>query len=65
MLSKTFAQIQTEIEIEEVDIDANSELTSQYNIRGVPTVIMLTDGVEEKRFVGVRGKEELENWINN
>jgi len=65
MLSKTFSQIQTDIEIQEVDIDQNAELVSQYRIRGVPTVVMLTDDVETKRFVGVKGKEEIENWINN
>ena len=65
MLSKTLSQIQTEIEIEEIDIDQNAELVSQYRIRGVPTVVMLIDDVETKRFVGVKGKEEIENWINN
>jgi len=65
MLSRTFTQIQTEIEIEEIDVDANPTLTAQYNIRGVPTVVMLNDDVEVKRFVGVKSKEEIENWINN
>ena len=65
MLSKTFSLIKPEIDVEEVDIDANPELTSQYGIRGVPTVIMLEDGIEIKRFVGVKGKEELQHWINS
>ena len=64
MLSKTFSQIQTDLEIEEIDVDGNPNLTSQYNIRGVPTIIMLNDGVEVKRFVGVKSKEEIENWLN-
>ena len=64
MLSKTFSQIQTEIEIEEVDIDVNPTLTAQYRIRGVPTVVLLEDNVELKRFVGVKGKEEIESWLN-
>ena len=65
MLSKTFSQIQTEIEIEEVDVDANPEMTSQWRVRGVPTIVMLENGAEVKRFVGVKSKEEIENWINN
>ena len=64
MLSKTLSQVNTDIEIEEVDIDANAELTSQYRIRGVPTVVMLENNVEVKRFVGVKSKEEIENWLN-
>jgi thioredoxin-like negative regulator of GroEL len=65
MLSKTFSQIQTETEIDEVDVDTNPELTAQYKIRGVPTVVMLDNDVEVKRFVGVKSKEEIEHWINN
>ena len=64
MLSKTFSQIHTEIEIEEVDVDANPDLTAQYRVRGVPTVVMLFDDVETKRFVGVKSKEEIESWLN-
>lgn len=64
MLSKTLSQVNTDIEIEEVDIDANAELTSQYRIRGVPTVVMLENNVEVKRFVGVKSKDEIENWLN-
>ena len=63
MLSKTLSQIQTEVEIEEIDIDQNAELTAQYRVRGVPTVVMLENNVEIKRFVGVKGKEEIENWL--
>ena len=65
MLSKTFSQVQTEVEIEEIDVDANPTLTADYKIRGVPTVIMLDGENEVKRFVGVKSKEEIENWINN
>jgi thioredoxin-like negative regulator of GroEL len=31
----------------------------------VPTMVMLHDDAEVKRFTGVKSKEELENWINN
>lgn len=64
MLSKTFDQVQTEIDIEEVDIEVNQDLTTEYRIRGVPTVVLLDDDVEVKRFVGVKSKEEIESWLN-
>jgi len=65
MLAKTLQTVNTEVEIEEVDINQNEELAAQYKVRGVPTLVMLEDGVEVKRVVGVKSKEELENWINN
>ena len=65
MLSKAFSQIQTDIELQEIDVDTNPILTNQYRIRGVPTVIMLDGSTETKRFVGVKSKEEIEKWLNN
>ena len=65
MLAKTLQNVNTEIEIEEVDVDQNGGLAQQYKVRGVPTLVMIEDGIELKRVVGVKSKEELENWINN
>lgn len=40
-------------EIEEIDIDQNTELTTQYGIRSVPTLVKLDDsGTEIGRYVG-------------
>jgi thioredoxin 1 len=41
------------INIEAVDIDENREMAMKYNIRGVPTILILDDdGVEVERIVG-------------
>jgi thioredoxin-like negative regulator of GroEL len=64
MLSKTLSSIESPIEIEEVDIDVNPTLTQQYNVRGVPTLVMVENDTEIKRKVGVMGAEELKNWLN-
>lgn len=64
-LTQILSSVSTEVEIEEVDIDQNPTLTQQYKIRGVPTMVMLQDDAEVKRFTGVKSKDELENWINN
>jgi thioredoxin 1 len=65
MLSKTLEQVQTDVVIEEVNIDEKSELTQQMNVRGVPTLVLVDGDVEVKRLVGLKNKEELENWINS
>lgn len=40
-------------EIEEVDIDENTELTTQYGIRSVPTLVKLDEsGAEIDRYAG-------------
>ena len=36
-----------------IDLDENQQLASEYGIYAVPTLIILKDGVEVKRFIGV------------
>jgi len=62
MLSKTLATIESPIEIEEIDIDKNPELTTQYKIRGVPTLVLIEDDLEVKRKTGVMTIEEFLKW---
>lgn len=64
-LSATLENIDSSVPIEEVDIETNTELTQKYKIRGVPTLVMIDDDTELKRFVGLKNKTDLENWINN
>lgn len=62
-LAKTLEDIKTDLPIEVYDIDENQSLAVEYGIRGVPTMIMMNENVEEKRLVGVKPKAELENWL--
>jgi thioredoxin 1 len=64
-LSSVLEDIETSIPIEEIDIEENVGLTKQFKIRGVPTMVMVDGDTELKRFVGVKNKTELQNWINN
>jgi thioredoxin 1 len=52
------------LNILEIDIDENPEIAEKYNIRSVPTVILLEDGKEIDRFMGLRSKEEILNFYN-
>jgi thiol-disulfide isomerase/thioredoxin len=63
MLSKALSSIESPVEIEEVDIEANPELTQQFKIRGVPTLVLVEDDTELKRKVGAMSAEEFLNWI--
>ena len=40
-----------------VDVDKENALAARYGIMSIPTVIVLNDGVEIIRFVGVQAKE--------
>jgi len=47
-----------------VDVDYDVSLVSQYNIKSVPTTIVLENGNEIKRHVGSISTEGLKNLIN-
>lgn len=52
------------VKFEDVDVDENYELASQYGVRSVPTVVIEKNGVEVNRFAGVQSKLAYQNAIN-
>lgn len=56
--SLTRTLTQQGINIEAIDIDENTEMAVKYNIRGVPTILILDDdGKEVDRYVGAMPNE--------
>jgi thioredoxin 1 len=48
-----------------VDVDQDSELSAKYNVRNIPTLILLNEfGDEVGRKVGVQSKESILNFYN-
>ena len=64
MLAKNLETAQLDIPVEYVDIDSNVTLTDDYGIRGVPTLVLLDDGKEVSRLVGVKTADELKAWAS-
>lgn len=51
------------VQVMNVDVDYEASLTEQYNVKSVPTTIILENGVEVKRYVGSINLEGLKNLI--
>jgi thioredoxin 1 len=47
-----------------IDVDSEMELVKRFEIRSVPTFILLEDGKEIKRTTGAQTREQLEAFIN-
>ncbi|MFB6219012.1 MAG: thioredoxin [Halobacteriaceae archaeon] len=60
MLAPTLAEVaaDTDAAVAKVDIDAHQGLAAEYNVQGVPTVLLFSGGEPAERVVGVRGKDE-------
>lgn len=49
--------------IAKLDIENAQQVASQFRVTSIPTIIVFKDGIEMKRFVGVRSKDDLKNAI--
>jgi thioredoxin 1 len=48
-----------------VDVDDNIELCETYEIKSIPTFLILEDGIEVNRMTGAKTKEEFQKLIND
>ena len=46
-----------------VDVDNNQDLTEQFTIRSIPTLILFRNGKEWDRLTGLKSRAELEKMI--
>ena len=69
MLGPIIDEIATEFEgkakVGKVDTDANREVSLNYEISAIPTVLLIKDGQIVQKFVGVNGKQEYVDALNN
>ena len=59
-LSKILEQNPLSIPLIEIDIDEHPELAQQYNVRGVPTMVLIENGAEVLRKVGAQTASQLQ-----
>ena len=60
-LAPIMAQVGQSVQVQKIDVDSQAALASQYNVRNVPTVVLVNGGSEVKRFVGIQSKETYIN----
>ena len=51
------------VQVYKIDVDENSELTGEYGIRGIPTLILFKDGQVKKTLVGSQSKEAIKESL--
>jgi len=52
------------IKVVKVNSDENPSLSRQYNIQGIPTIILFRDGKEVDRLVGAAPKEHIMEFLH-
>lgn len=57
-------ELQDKAKIAKLDIESAQKVTSSFGVTSIPTLILFKDGKEIKRIVGLRGKDDLKEMIN-
>jgi thioredoxin 1 len=52
------------VEIKKINVDDHQDEASKYGVMSIPTYLILKDGREVDRFVGVTSKEVIKNKIS-
>ena len=59
VLDKLKAEMGSQVRVLKIDVDKNQLIASQYQVRGVPTMILFQNGKQLWRQSGVVSKEDL------
>jgi thiol-disulfide isomerase/thioredoxin len=62
---KTLERSRLPVTIRKIDIDARPDLARQYNVSGIPRLILLEDGREVGDLTGFRTADQLTDWITD
>jgi len=64
MLDEIAAEYAGKLTIAKVNIDDNPMTPNNFNVRGIPTLILFKDGKPVNTLVGARPKSALKQWID-
>ena len=56
--------LQSEMPITFIDVEASPQTATTWNIRSVPTVLVIKNGMEIGRAVGAKTKDEIRSLYN-
>jgi thioredoxin 1 len=59
IIEKIGGQTTGKVKIGKVDVDAQPKLSNRFGIQSIPTILILKDGKEMERFVGVTTRKTL------
>ena len=52
------------IPVNKVNVDYTPDVVTKYNVKSIPTVILVENGAEKARFVGVKSVQDVINFYN-
>lgn len=62
-LLEEMSEESTVVKFGAIDVDKYPAITSKYEVRAMPTFLLLVNGIEVNRFIGARSKAQLNQEI--
>ena len=63
MLAPILEKVESDIKVIKVDTDEFDELSREYGVMSIPTVVLIEKGKEVKRNIGFIDKDNLEKFL--
>ena len=64
MLGPIMESLAGEINYEKIDVDNNQDLSIQYGVRNIPTLILVENGEAVSRLTGLQQKDAILEFYN-
>jgi thioredoxin len=59
VIDELAAELAGRLRVVKLNVDDNPQIASRFNLRSIPTLLVLKDGREVDRLVGVQPKQEI------
>ena len=63
-LAPRMERLSNQINYRKIDVDNNRELSSEFGVRNIPTLILIQDGEAINRLVGLQSEQDILNFYN-
>ena len=63
-LGPTMNRVSEQISVNRINIDYEADVVQKYGVRNIPTVILVENGQEVRRFSGNRSYNDVIQFIN-
>ncbi|MBF0160529.1 MAG: thioredoxin TrxC [Magnetococcales bacterium] len=64
LLTEVAKEFSGRLKVAKINVDDNPELARQFQIRSIPTMIILDGGRVREQFTGAMPSQQLRKWIN-
>jgi len=64
ILGPIMESLSGQINYEKIDVDNNQDLSIEYGVRNIPTLVLVENGEAKGRLVGIQSKESILNFYN-